>query len=93
MIYSLCGLGSVEPYLLFSNQLYIRRFGLRSGELSSVSDHHTFTHAVDYDYDEQMIYYADARDNHIRRMTFDGENDEYVNRFNSAGLEGEPSAL
>ena len=78
----------MDPWLLFSNELYVRKYEFDSQTLSSVSRGHTLTHVVDYDWDEQKIYFADIAQYKIQRMDFDGTNREIVNEHNTLSVEG-----
>ena len=69
-----------DPWLLFSNRIYIRRYDLSDDpQLSSVSAGHILTHVLDYDYAARRVYYADAGTYTIHSMGFDGENVEQIN--------------
>ena len=57
---------------------------------SRISDEHTYTHVLDYDYSNKMIYYADAPNmkQTLKRMNFDGSSKETIERHHVIGIEG-----
>lgn len=78
----------MEPYLIFSNELYIRRLNVDGGPLQSVTSHHEFTHALDYDYEERKIYFADVSKFEIVSVGFEGGDETIVNNQQTGSIGG-----
>ena len=79
----------MEPYLIFSNELYIRRLDVNGDDpLQSVTAQHEFTHALDYDYTNRTIYFADAAKYEISSISFDGGEETTVNNQQTGSVEG-----
>lgn len=83
-------LDSIEPFLIFGNKYYIRRVNTDGTGFASISSEHTYTHVLDYDYKNKMIYFADAPSlkQTIKRMNFDGSGKEVIESNHAAGIEG-----
>ena len=41
-----------EPFLIFANRFYVRKFSLESSDYERVSSEHSYTHVLDYDYEQ-----------------------------------------
>ena len=81
---------AIEPFIIFGNKYYIRRVNTDGTGFASLSSQHTYTHVLDYDYKNRVIYFADAPSlkQTIKRMNFDGSGKEVIEYHHAAGIEG-----
>ena len=79
-----------EAYLLFGNKYFVQTLSTSGQNMRHVSDEHTYTHVLDYDYKNKVIYFADAPDLNqaVMRMNFDGSGMESLDSVHAYGIEG-----
>ena len=68
----------VEPWLIFSNRYYIRRLSVdgRSYDILTQTLHNVV--ALDYDLRDEQLYFVDARQRKLLRMSMNGTGMEAV---------------
>jgi len=62
----------IEPFLIFSNRYYIRRLSVDGHYYDILTQHLHNVVALDYDLSEDQIYFIDARQRKLLRMTMNG---------------------
>ena len=77
-----------QPWLLFSNRYYLRNISADGQVYSLVKMELKNVVALDFDYGEQRLYFADVGNKTISRMFLNGTGEQVVVRHEAHGLEG-----
>jgi len=78
----------LRPWILFSNRYYIRNMSTDGSIYSLVKMDLKNVVALDYDYGQQRLYYADVGNKTIHRIFMNGTGEETIIRHDAQGLEG-----
>ena len=78
----------ITPWLVFSNQYYIRELSTDGQIYRRVAQDFESIVTLDFDYAEQRLYYIDFLNHHIQRMFLNGSNKETIVRHHVPYGEG-----
>lgn len=67
-----CVHSEVDPVVIFSNKFYIRMMNMDGSNYNILLDDHDHCHVLNFDYQEQYLYWADASTKQISRIKMDG---------------------
>ena len=59
--------------IFFANKLYIRIMGVNGSDYNILLLDHQHCHVLNYDYEDQYLYWADAASKEIMRIKMDGK--------------------
>lgn len=79
---------SIRPWLIFSNRYYLRNMSTDGSVYNLVKMDLKNVVALDYDYSEERLYYADVGNKTIHRIFVNGTGEETIIRHDAHGLEG-----
>ncbi|XP_014669426.1 PREDICTED: low-density lipoprotein receptor-related protein 2-like isoform X2 [Priapulus caudatus] len=79
---------NITPWILFTNRYYMRNMSLDGMYYSIVKDGYKNLVALDFDWQEQKIYFSDVSMRKIQRMNFNGSGVEELVTDNIRALEG-----
>lgn len=77
-----------EPWVIFSNRYYLRNMSTDGHRYNLVKMDLKNVVALDFDYQEQSIYYADVGNKTINKIFINGTQDQNIVRHEAHGLEG-----
>jgi len=79
---------SITPWLIFSNRYYLRNMSTDGTVYNLIKMELKNVVALDYDYSENRLYYADVGNKTIHRTFMNGTGEETIVRHDAHGLEG-----
>lgn len=79
---------SITPWLIFSNRYYLRNMSTDGSVYNLIKMELKNVVAIDYDYSEGRLYYADVGNKTIHRIFTDGTGEETIVKHDAHGLEG-----
>ena len=77
-----------EPWVIFTNRYYLRNMSADGSLYNLIKMDLKNVVALDFDYSEERIYYADVGNKTINRIFINGSKEENVIRHDAHGLEG-----
>lgn len=81
-------LDKIEPWLIFSNRYYLRNSSIDGSKYNLIKMDLKNAVALDFDYREERIYYADVGNKTLNRIFINGTGEENLIRHEAHGLEG-----
>ncbi|XP_015791351.1 low-density lipoprotein receptor-related protein 2 [Tetranychus urticae] len=78
----------ITPWLIFTNRYYLRNMSTDGKLYNLIKMDLKNVVALDFDYQEQRLYYADVGNKTINRIFINGSGDENIVRHEAHGLEG-----
>lgn len=79
---------NIHPWIIFSNRYYLRNMSEDGSLYNLIKMDLKNVVALDFDYKEERIYYADVGNKTINRIFANGSREENVIRHEAHGLEG-----
>lgn len=79
---------NVTPWLIFSNRYYLRNASIDGASYNLVKMDLKNVVALDFDYRDERIYYADVGNKTINRIFINGTGEQNLIRHEAHGLEG-----
>ena len=79
-----------DPFLVFANRYYVRRLGIEvnSIDYNRISEGYEIIVALDFDYEDQKLYFSDVGNHTIYRINIDGSNLEVIHNIGVPNTEG-----
>ncbi|RWS16465.1 low-density lipoprotein receptor-related protein 2-like protein [Dinothrombium tinctorium] len=78
----------IKPWIIFTNRYYLRNISADGTVYSLIKMDLKNVVALDYDYNDQRLYYADVGNKTINRIFINGTGEEIIVRHEAHGLEG-----
>ncbi|XP_022241765.1 low-density lipoprotein receptor-related protein 2-like [Limulus polyphemus] len=78
----------ITPWIIFSNRYYLRNLSIDNSQYNLIKMNLRNVVALDFDYQEERLYYCDVGNKSIGRMFINGTNEQIIIHRNAKGLEG-----
>lgn len=78
----------IKPWIIFSNRYYLRNMSIDASQYNLIKMDLKNVVALDYDYKEERLYYADVGNKTLNRIFTNGTGEENLIRHEAHGLEG-----
>ena len=78
----------IKPWLIFSNRYYLRNMSTDGRQYNLLKMELKNVVALDFDYKEDRIYYADVGNKTINRIFINGTGEQVIIKHEAHGLEG-----